>query len=80
VTWLDHWLASKKPNVEPNTYNGYEQRARLYLKPRLGTVTLGSLTAIQVPALLAGMARDGKSAGEQFKTLQVLQAAFAEAV
>jgi integrase len=80
VEWLDHWLAVKKPDVEPNTYRGYEQRVRLHLKPRLAGVTLGGLRAVQVQSWLKAMAADGVPAGERYRSLKVLRAALAEAV
>src|SRR5205814_1415912 len=45
--FLDQWLEDVvKPNVRPWTYHGYEVHVRMHLKPLLGDLPLGRLTAM----------------------------------
>jgi integrase len=49
---LDDWLAMVKANREHATWEGYEQRVRLHIKPALGKRSLAKLTAADIQRLL----------------------------
>jgi integrase len=51
-SFLDDWLAMVKANREYATWQGYEQRVRLHIKPVLGKRPLAKLTAGDVQRLL----------------------------
>jgi integrase len=78
--WLDQWLAGRKPDIAGKTYDHDESRARLHLKPALGPVPLGKLTALHIEQLLAAMAEAGHSSSERFKVGSILRAALKAAV
>ncbi len=78
--WPDKWLEIKRSKVEPATYVWYERRVRLHLKPLLGVVHLGKLTALHVENVLAEMCKRGDSASEQGKPMTTLRAALKVAV
>jgi integrase len=78
--WLDRWLAGRKPDIAPKTYDHDEGRVRLHLRPALGAVPLGKLTALHVGKMLADMAEAGHSTSERFKAGAVLRAALKAAV
>lgn len=60
--FLDMWLSDVvKPNREYPTWNGYEQRVRLHIKPTLGHVPLARLTAADVHRLLNDKRAEGLS-------------------
>ncbi len=51
--FLDHWLETTiQPKSAPSTYRYYEQMVRLYIKPVIGPVELGKLSAQHVDHLL----------------------------
>ncbi|WP_079110507.1 tyrosine-type recombinase/integrase [Streptomyces roseifaciens] len=56
--WLPYWLEHViKPHRKRTTYAKYETHARLYLNPHLGTKTLEKLSARDVRAALARIAK-----------------------
>lgn len=42
--YLDTWLSDRSPSLSPKTVEGYEHILNHYVKPKLGTLTLTSLT------------------------------------
>lgn len=78
--WLDRWLEIRKPKVAPKTYDHDEGRVRNHIKPRLGSVKLGQLQALDVEAMLAKMAEEGHSSSERAKVGTVLRASLKAAV
>jgi integrase len=57
--FLDGWLVDKKPNLARGSWVSYEAMVRNWLKPHLGAVPLGEVTARQ----LEGVYRRAKLAG-----------------
>jgi len=51
--YLDSWLITKKPTVEPTYWRRLEEAVRIYIKPVLGKVPLTKLTAQQLLQLYA---------------------------
>ena len=45
--FLDHWLATKRPDLAPRTYDTYEQFCRRHIVPLLGRTPLPRLSAQQ---------------------------------
>jgi integrase len=78
--WLDTWLEGKRSTTEPATHRWYERRARLHLKPRIGTVVLGKLSAMDVGRMDAKLTDQGVSAGERQKACRTLRIALEDAV
>lgn len=59
---LDRWLASLgAANLAPKTLTSYEATVRLHLKPALGGLQVGGLSALHVEALLAEKIDAGQS-------------------
>jgi len=57
--WLDQWLEDHvRPNSHesPRTYEAYESCVRLRLRPELGRVRLGKLSAVQIQRAYAHLA------------------------
>src|SRR5262249_15682622 len=51
--YLDGWLITKKPTIEPTSWDRCEESFRIYIKPALGKVPLTKLTAQQIQQLYA---------------------------
>ena len=49
--WVQTWLDTYCQHLKPNTKNEYENRAKLYIFPRLGAVKLSKLQAPQIQRL-----------------------------
>jgi integrase len=78
--WLDQWLADKKIAVEPNTYEFYEKRVRLHLKPYLGHLRLGKLSDGDIRRLHTDLTAKGVPSPEQRRVALVLRIALKAAV
>src|SRR5262245_55487394 len=78
--WLDKWLDIKKGKIQPGTWDFYEQRVRLYLKPAVGAVPLGKITALDVEEMFAHMRKNDVPADAQHKSAGILRSALKEAV
>jgi integrase len=79
ATYLDHWLAARRPHLALTTYQRYERAVRLSLKPTLGALALAKLTGGHVSAWVGTYAADHKP--ESVRTvLTVLKAALKQAV
>ena len=76
---LDVWLAAKEPNLKPRTLFDYRQICDRYLRPALGTLSLGRVTPDRVQGLYGQYQRQGK-ARTALKLHQVLSQALAMAV
>jgi integrase len=57
--YLDQWLTTKRPEVEPSYWERCEQYVRLHIKPTLGKVSLAKLTPQQLQALYASKLHTG---------------------
>ena len=78
--WLDRWLALYKPQVAASTYDHDAWRVEHHLKPRIGAVPLGKLSALNVEEMLARMAESGESTSERHKAGGILRKALGAAV
>lgn len=56
---VDEWLESRKRELKPKTYAGYEHLIRKHLHPRLGGVRLQDLTVRELARFQEGMEDDG---------------------
>ena len=62
--YLDVWLRDiVKPNLRPHTHKAYEVKVRLHLKPAIGRLQLGRLSAQHVQAYVAAAQESKVSAG-----------------
>lgn len=62
--WLDHWMTSIQVNrIRPKTYQGYESKIRVHIRPALGHLPLVKLQPEHLEALYALMASKGLSGG-----------------
>lgn len=78
ATYLNRWLTSV--SVRPKTRRQYEQVARLYLIPALGSVRLARLEPDQVRGLMTSLEERGLSARTATLARDVLRIALAQAV
>ena len=58
---LQHWLAVKRAQVRELTWRDYEEKARRYLLPRLGPVSVRSLTPARISGYYATLREEGLS-------------------
>jgi integrase len=82
-SYLSSWLQHSKTRVRAKTYEGYEGLVRLYARPRIGDVPLGSLSPLGLQRLYADLLSDPKrrlSAGTVLNLHLVLTQAFSQAV
>jgi integrase len=75
---LDAWFASKQPNLAPGTRLGYQ--AAMNLCEPLRPIPLGKLTARDLDALYADLARQGKSTAYIRKAHLMISGSLARAV
>lgn len=61
-SYLEGWLTTKKPEIEPSYWLRCEEYVRLHVTPTLGTTPLVKLTAQQLSALYAKKLEEGLSA------------------
>ena len=79
--WLDYWIEHiVKPVREDNTYEKYESKVRLYLRPHLGKKPLSRLSAAQVRAFMATLTREKVPAATRFEVLRTLRNALNRAI
>jgi integrase len=79
--WLDYWIEHiVRPNREDNTYDKYESKVRLYIRPRLGKKPLARLSAAQVRAFMATLTRQQIPAPTRFEVLRTLRNALNRAI
>jgi len=60
--YLDTWLATKKPEIEPSYWLRCEQYIRLHIKPAVGRVALVNMSAQQLNTLYAQKLEEGVAA------------------
>ncbi|WP_354597469.1 site-specific integrase [Streptomyces sp. JL1001] len=79
--WLTYWLEHiVKPEREPNTYDKYESKVRLYVMPHLAKKALVRLTPAQVRAFMASLKREKVGAATRFEVLRTLRNALNRAI
>jgi hypothetical protein len=61
--YLERWLAFKKPNVSPRTYERYQELALKNLAPLLGGIMLTRLQPIQISEAYAKAVEAGNRQG-----------------
>ena len=59
AAFLDRWLATKRPDLRPESYRRYDEAVRLHLAPDLGRVKLSRVTPDQVLGLYAKLYEKG---------------------
>lgn len=78
--YLDSWLITKKPTIEPTSWDRCEESFRLYVKPALGKVPLTKLTAQQIQQLYAQVLALGRAPGTVAKIHMALHKALEDAL
>ncbi|MFI9422126.1 tyrosine-type recombinase/integrase [Streptomyces achromogenes] len=79
--WLDYWIEHiVRPNREDNTYDKYESKVRLYIRPHLGKKPLVRLSAAQVRAFMATLTQQEIPAPTRFEVLRTLRNALNRAI
>jgi integrase len=73
-------LSRRQAKVEPHTHRWYERRVRLHLKPTIGDLRLGKLTALDVVQMHEDLTREQVSSSEQRNAATTLRAALKDAV
>ncbi|HKH75596.1 MAG TPA: hypothetical protein VKA51_01425 [Rubrobacteraceae bacterium] len=68
--YMDRWLESTRDNVGLRTYQHSEETTRLHIKPTLGRVRPGRLTAMQLDTLYGEKLKSGLSP----RTVQIIHA------
>jgi len=75
--YLDYWLEQfVKINLRPKTYEQYEIAVRLYLKPGLGSRSIGDLSVPMVQAFLNQLLKEGHSV----RKVQIVRTALSAAL
>lgn len=79
--YLDVWLSvSAQPRLRVKTYRDYSSLLDRYIRPRLGTLVLGKLLAVEIQALYKEMLDRGLSSGTIRYTHAVFSSALNQAV
>ncbi len=78
--YLDSWLVTKKPTIEPTSWDRCEESFRIYVKPALGKVALTKLTAQQIQQLYAQVLALGRAPGTVAKIHMALHKALEDAL
>jgi integrase len=60
-SFLDEWLAAKKPSVAESAYKVYADTIRLYIRPKLGKLTLARVEADAIQKLYNKLRDEKKS-------------------
>ncbi|MGD9891152.1 MAG: tyrosine-type recombinase/integrase [Dehalococcoidia bacterium] len=69
--FLDRWLRDVvKPSVRPGTYESYEQKVRVHIKPALGKWPLDQVTPQRIQAFM----NEKREAGQSPRSVQYLRA------
>jgi hypothetical protein len=69
--YLDQWLeTSIKTKRAPTTYRYYEQMIRLYIKPIIGHVHLGNITAANVDQLMTHWSKPRKKGKKELPAMK----------
>ena len=80
ASYLERWLADKKGEVRPRTYESYEQVVRNHLAPGLGRIRLAKLGPSDVAAWLRHQEEKGVSARTRRYVRSVLRSALNQAL
>ncbi len=77
-TYLVRWLGGLQ--VRPRTLESYEYSVRAHIAPRIGSISLSALTALDVDEMVAGLLRAGVGRRSVEYALTVLRVALNRAV
>lgn len=77
--WLSQWISLRRAGLAPRTIESYTGLLRNHIAPALGTVSVESLTADQISALLASLCDAGHTRTAEL-VFVLLRAALAAAV
>lgn len=70
--WLEHWYEIySKPTIRPRTQRTYEGYIRLYIKPKLGSISLNKLTTNDIQQFCAWMKSDDHIGGNGISDGQI---------
>jgi integrase len=78
--YLERWLKSVKPTVQPNTFDPYQRHCNRHIIPKLGNHKMGQLAPVHVEGLYKDLMADGVSAALTRKVGTTLTIALGEAV
>lgn len=78
--WLDQWLAARKAEIEPESYEAQETRVRRHLKPDHGDLRLSALRPATIQHILGKLVERDLSAAMRRKVMSTLRQALREAV
>ena len=70
--WVDRWLTTKAPKLQPSTVDLYRYLLRKYVVPRFGKAAVGRITAVAVQAWLAELHSTDLSPNTIAKAYRVL--------
>lgn len=60
-SWLETWLNSYNPNIQPTTKAGYKEKIDCYIIPALGNISLSLLSANMIQTFVNDMNKKGLS-------------------
>ena len=75
-SFLDEWLAAKKPSVAESAYKVYADTIRLYIRPKLGKLTLARVEADAIQKLYNKLRDEKKSPSTIRQAHQILGMVF----
>jgi integrase len=78
--WLDKWLLDRAGELEPASLKWYRDRVDRRIRPALGSVRLGILSALDVRDWMTAMAKAGASSRERHGALKTLRTALKAAI
>lgn len=77
--WLGYWLTEiKQPDVDPKTFEWYEESVRRHIVPAIGTKRVTALTPEQVRGMLGEIETSGNKQRAYLTIRQALKAAITE--
>lgn len=77
---VDSFLEKKRKQIREQSFKNYESVARNMIYPRIGTISVGSLTASRIGEFMDKLEEDGFSASHRKKTLYLIRGGFKRAV
>lgn len=72
-TYLDNWLAAKKLELKPDTYDSYEEAVRLYLKPAFGHQRLWDLRESHIQPLVTEMQKINRPQPDRERSSELMR-------
>lgn len=78
--WMERWLATRRGDLRPKTWAGYETNARVHIIPSLGRARLERLTPDQVRRMIEGVRTSGASSTTARYVHATLRKALADAM